>query len=67
MVRALYGYVPFRKYYTGHCIPRKYSENVVDYFPSSKNGETESVSTQKLFHTIVGRSKSPIEKIDIFN
>ena len=29
-------------------IPKKYSENFVDYFPTSKNGMTESVGTQ--FH-----------------
>ena len=42
---------------------KKYIEKFVDYFPFSKNGMTEPVSTQKLFHTEVLHSKPPIEKI----
>ena len=44
---------------------KKYSENFVDYFPPSKNGMTKSVGAQKLFDTIVVRSKPPIAKIGI--
>ena len=57
------GYVHFGKKYTVYCILK----NIVktDYFPSSENGMTESVSTQKLFHTIVVRRKPAIEKIGI--
>ena len=46
-------------------ITRKYSENFVDYFPPSKNRMTESVSTQKLFQSIVVHSKPPIERNSI--
>ena len=46
-------------------IPKKYSENFVDYFPSSENRITKSVGTQKLFHGIVVHSKPLIEKIVI--
>ena len=46
-------------------ILKKYSENFVDYFPPSKNGMTRSVGAQKLFDTIVVRSKPPIAKIGI--
>ena len=43
-------------------IPKKYSENFVDYSHLSKNGMTESVSTQKVFCTIVAYSKPLFEK-----
>ena len=43
----------------------KYSENFVEHFPSSNNGKTESLSTQKLFHTVAVHSKSSIEKLNI--
>ena len=46
-------------------IIKKYSENLVDYFPPGKNGMTESVSTQKLFHIIVVHSKPFIKKTGI--
>ena len=42
-------------------IPKKYSENFVDYFPPSKNGMARSESTQRL----VVHSKPCIEKICI--
>ena len=42
---------------------KKYSKHVVDYSHPSKNGMTESVSTQKLFHAIVAHSKPLIKKM----
>lgn len=42
-----------------------FSENFVDYIPSSKNGMTESMSTQQLFYSIVVHSKPPVEEIGI--
>ena len=59
VARVLQGYLPFIKEQN---IPKKYSENVVDYFPLSKNGMTESVSTEKLYHSIVVQSKPATEK-----
>ena len=44
-------------------IPKKYSEKFAAYFPSSKNGMTESESTQKLFYTVVVHSKPSVEKM----
>ena len=44
---------------------KKYTENFVHYFPPSKYGMIESVSTQKIFHTIAVHNKAPIEKIGI--
>ena len=41
-------------------IPKKYSENFVDYFHPTKNRLTESLSMQNLFHSIVMHSKTPI-------
>ena len=46
-------------------IPKEYNKNVVDYFPPSKNVMNESVSPQKLFHTIVLHSKPSIKEIGI--
>ena len=66
MARPLKRYVLFRKYYTGYRIQKTYSENIVDYFPSRKNGMAVLVSTQKIFHTVAVRYKPPIERIDIY-
>ena len=60
MARALQGNVPLRKQDTRYF---KKVENVVDYFSPSKNEITESVITQKLFHTILVHSKPFTEKI----
>ena len=49
-----------------YCIPEKYNEIFIDYFPSSKNGMAVSVKTQKVFHTIEERCKPPVEKIGIW-
>ena len=42
-----------------------YIEDFVDYFSPSKYKITESVTTQKFFHTIVVHIKPPIEKLSI--
>ena len=61
MAWALQGYLPLRY----KVFQKKNSENFIDYLPPSKNGMTESVSMQNLFHTMVVNSKQPIEKISI--
>ena len=63
--RAHFFGLPFRSNGSKIHLDAPLSENFIDYFPSSKNGMTVSVSTQKLFHAIV-RSKSLIEKL-VFN
>ena len=42
-----------------------YIEDFVDYFSPSKYKITESVTTQKFFHTIAVHIKPPIEKLSI--
>ena len=46
-------------------IPKKNSENFVDYFPPSKNGMTESASNQNLFRIFAVHSNPSIKKIGI--
>ena len=60
---ALQGYAPLRNKLEG--MPKKYSENFVDYFPPGKNKKNKLVSTQKLFRAILVHSKPFIKKAGI--
>ena len=62
VARASQGYVPLSRYR----YHKKYSENFVDYFPSGKNGMTESASTQKLLHIIIAQIKPFVEEINCY-
>ena len=64
MSRTLQVYVPLGSNIPG-IVSQKRIVKTFDYFPSSKNRMTESVSTQKLFHAIVVHSKPPLEEIGI--